>query len=160
MARPPVSEPSPMTATTRKLLALEVARGRDAQRRRDRGRGVAGVEDVVLALLALEEARDAAVRAQRVEAIAPAGEHLVGVALVPDVPDELVARRVEDVVQGEGQLDARRGSEARWPPVWLTPDEAGSCRSSSASSGQHLALGSWRRSAGLLMRSSNAHGIS
>ena len=39
------------------------------------------------------------------EAIAPAGEELVHVALVADVEDELVLRRVEDAVQRDGQLD-------------------------------------------------------
>ena len=34
-----------------------------------------------------------------------AGEQLVDVALVADVEDEAVARRVEDVVHGDGQLD-------------------------------------------------------
>ena len=33
------------------------------------------------------------------------GEELVRIALMPDVPDELVARRVEGVVQRDGQLD-------------------------------------------------------
>jgi hypothetical protein len=35
---------------------------------------------------------------------APAGEHLVRVGLVADVPDQPVLRRVEDVVQGDGQF--------------------------------------------------------
>ena len=34
-----------------------------------------------------------------------AGEDLVGVALVADVPQQLVALEVEDVVQGDRQLD-------------------------------------------------------
>ena len=38
-------------------------------------------------------------------AIAPAGEHLVDVALMADVEDELVLRRVEDAMQRDGQLD-------------------------------------------------------
>jgi hypothetical protein len=86
------------------VLAPEVARHRHAQRRGDRGRRVSGVKGVVLALLALEEARDPPVGSQRVEALAPAGDHLVRVALVPDVPHQEVAGRVEDVVQRESQL--------------------------------------------------------
>ena len=35
----------------------------------------------------------------------PPGEHLVDVALVADVEDELVLRRVEDPMEGDGQLD-------------------------------------------------------
>jgi hypothetical protein len=38
-------------------------------------------------------------------ALAAAGEDLVRVGLVADVPDQAVFRRVEDVVQGDGQLD-------------------------------------------------------
>ena len=38
-------------------------------------------------------------------AVAPAGEDLVRIGLVADVPDEAVVRRVEDVVQRDGQLD-------------------------------------------------------
>ena len=75
-------------------------------------RGVAGAEGVVLALVAGEEPGDAALLADRGEAVAAAGEQLVDVGLVADVPDELVARRVEDVVQGDGELDrAEAGAE-------------------------------------------------
>ena len=38
-------------------------------------------------------------------AIEPAGKHLVDVALVADVEDELVLRRVENAMQRDGQLD-------------------------------------------------------
>ena len=54
---------------------------------------------------ALEEAGDAALLAQRLEVGVPAGQQLVRIALVPDVPDELVARRVEGVVERDRQLD-------------------------------------------------------
>jgi hypothetical protein len=37
------------------------------------------------------------------------GEELVDVGLVADVPDEEVARRIEDVVEGDGQLDSAEG---------------------------------------------------
>ena len=44
--------------------------------------------------------------------VAPAGQDLVRVGLVADVPDQPVVRRVEDVVQGHGQLDhAQPGAE-------------------------------------------------
>ena len=39
------------------------------------------------------------------EAVEPAGEHLVDVALMADIEDELVLRRVEDPVQRDGQFD-------------------------------------------------------
>src|SRR5690606_38156869 len=69
-------------------------------------------ERIVLALVAAEEAGDAAFLPEGAEAVAPAGQQLVGVGLVPDVPDELVLRGGEDMVQGDGELDrAEAGSE-------------------------------------------------
>ena len=62
-------------------------------------------ERVVFALGALGEARQAAALAQRADAVAPAGQDLVRIGLVADVPDQPVARRVEHVMQRHGQLD-------------------------------------------------------
>ncbi len=45
-----------------------------------------------------------------VEPVAAAGEHLVRIGLVTDVPHQPVARRLEDVVQCDRELD---GAEAR-----------------------------------------------
>ena len=42
--------------------------------------------------------------AEGVETVLPAGEDLVGVALVADVPDDAVLRRVEHPVKGDRQL--------------------------------------------------------
>ena len=63
-----------------------------------------GAELVVLALAALEEARDAAGLAQRGEAVVAAGQQLPGVGLVTDVPEHLVGGRVELVQQRDGEL--------------------------------------------------------
>ena len=69
-------------------------------------------EGVVLALGALGEARQAAGLAQGADAVAPAGEDLVRIGLVAHVPDEAVARGVEQIVQGDGELDdAEAGAE-------------------------------------------------
>jgi len=76
----------------------------------DRRRRMARADDVVLGLGATGETRDAAVLADAGEAVAPAGDDLVGVALVADVPDDLVARAVEDAVEGDGEFN---GAEAR-----------------------------------------------
>ena len=70
----------------------------------DRGRGVAGAHDVVLGLEHRAERRQPAVLADRVEAIAPAREHLVRIGLVADVPEDLVAGRVEQAVERHRQL--------------------------------------------------------
>ena len=66
---------------------------------------MAGAERVVLALGARRIAGDAAQAAQRVEVLEAPGEQLVRVGLVADVPDDLVARRVEHAVERERQLD-------------------------------------------------------
>ena len=71
-----------------------------------------GAEGVVFALGALGEAAEAPRLAQRADAVAAAGEDLVRIGLMADVPDQLVARRVEDVVQRHRQLDhAQPGAE-------------------------------------------------
>ena len=71
-----------------------------------------GAERVVFALGALGEAGQAAALAQGADAVAPPGEDLVRIGLVADVPDQLVVRRVEDVVQRHRQFDdAEAGAE-------------------------------------------------
>ena len=71
-----------------------------------------GAEAVVFALGALGEARQPAALTQRPDAVAPAGQDLVRVGLMADVPDQPVVRRVEHVVQRNGQLDdAEAGAE-------------------------------------------------
>ena len=64
----------------------------DPDRVADRGRGVAGAHDVVLGLVDRAERRQAAVLADRAEPVAAAGEDLVRVGLVADVPEDLVRR--------------------------------------------------------------------
>ena len=69
-------------------------------------------ERVVFALGALGEAGQAAALAQRADAVAPAGQDLVRIGLVADVPDQPVVRRVEHVVQRHRQFDhAEAGAE-------------------------------------------------
>ena len=104
-AMPADMAPSPMMATTLRASPLLLGGQRHAERGGDRGRRMADAEGVVRALAALGKAGDAAVHAQAAHAFAAAGEHLVRVALVADVPDQPVLRRVEDVVQRDGQFD-------------------------------------------------------
>ena len=59
----------------------------------------------MLAFGAEEKSVQPLVLPHRVDAIEPAGEHLVDVALMADVEDELVLRRVEDPMQRDRQLD-------------------------------------------------------
>ena len=71
-----------------------------------------GAEAVVFALGALGETRKPAALPQRADAVAAAGQDLVRIGLMADVPDRAVARRVEDVVQRDGQFhDAEAGAE-------------------------------------------------
>ena len=70
----------------------------------DRGRSVAGAHDVVLGLEDRAEGREALVLADRVEGVLAAGEDLVGIGLVADVPEDLVRGRVEQAVQRDRQL--------------------------------------------------------
>ncbi len=93
-------------------LAKGVARARVAQRRAHGGAGVAHAERVVLALAALGEAGESAAPAQGAESVAASSQELVHVGLVADVPDDPVARRIEDPVQGDRQLhDAEAGAQ-------------------------------------------------
>ena len=64
----------------------------EADRVADRGRGVAGAHDVVLGLEDRAERGEAVVLADRRQRVAAAGEDLVRVGLVADVPEDLVAR--------------------------------------------------------------------
>jgi hypothetical protein len=62
------------------------------------------VPKVSYSLSSRGEAGDAAQLAQRVHAVAAAGQDLVRIGLVAHVPDDAVVRRVEHVVQRDGQL--------------------------------------------------------
>ena len=94
------------------FIALDLGGQRHAQRRRDAGRRVRGAEGVVFAFVAARETADAVQLAQRVHAVAPAGEDFVGVGLVAHIPDQPVFGCVEHVVQRHGELHrAQIGAE-------------------------------------------------
>ena len=76
----------------------------------DGGAGVADGEEVVGRFGGGGEAADGAFLAEGGELSSPAGEQLVGVALVADVEEQAVGAlgvgaEVVDVVEGEGELD-------------------------------------------------------
>jgi hypothetical protein len=60
----------------------------------------------VVALRAARVAGQATALPQPLEALDPPGEHLVHVGLVAGVEDDGLARRLEDAVQRDRQLDA------------------------------------------------------
>ena len=64
-----------------------------------------GAERVVFALGPAGEAREPPFLPQGADAAAAAGDDLVRVGLVADVPDQPVLRRVEDIVKGDGEFD-------------------------------------------------------
>ena len=65
---------------------------------------MAVLHQVVLGLAPARVAGQASGLTQRVELPVAAGQQLVHVGLVPRVEDQLVLRRVEHAVQGDGQL--------------------------------------------------------
>ena len=71
-----------------------------------------GAVAIVFAFGAQGESVEAVRLADGVEPVLAAGEQLVDVALVAHVPDKLVLRRAEDLVQRDGELDhAQVGAE-------------------------------------------------
>ena len=105
-AMPPVIEPSPITATTwRSLWPCALQRGGEAVRVAEHGRRVAVLDPVVFGFGAARVARQPAVLAQRTEVVVAAGDQLVHVRLVADVPQNDVAGRGEHTMQGQRQLD-------------------------------------------------------
>ena len=62
-------------------------------------------ERIIFAFAALGEARQAAAGAQGTNPVAAPSDDLVRIALMPDVPHDLVARGVENIMERGGQLD-------------------------------------------------------
>ena len=116
-AMPPVSAPSPITATVcRSRLAAHSARLGDAVGPREGGRRVRVLDDVVLGLGAAAGSRTGRPSSAAAEVV-PAGEQLVHVGLVTGVQDHRVAWRVEDPVQRDRELDhAEVGAEVAAGP--------------------------------------------
>ena len=66
----------------------------------------------MLALIRAAEAREPALLTQGVEAVVSACEQLMGIGLMADIPDKLIARGIELLMHGESQLhDAEIGRE-------------------------------------------------
>ena len=69
------------------------------------GSGVTAVEDVVRRLGPAREAADAVELTQRREPLQASGQQLVRVGLVAGIPDDSIARRLQQPVEGDRQLD-------------------------------------------------------
>ena len=87
----------------------QVAGFGEALRDRQARPRMTAIEDVVGRLGPPREAADAIELSQRREAVEPPGQELVRVGLVSRVPDDPIARRFEQTVQDDGQLDDAEG---------------------------------------------------
>jgi hypothetical protein len=67
------------------------------------------VEDVVIRFLTPWEAAESAHLAQGAKSPIPPGQELVGIGLMTRIPDDPVAWRLEDSVEGQRQLDHSQG---------------------------------------------------
>ena len=92
------------------VFVIALRRDRHAERRRNRSGRMRGAERVVFALRTTRKARRPARHPQPAHILAAAGQDLVRVGLVTDVPHDTIARRVEHVVERDRELD---GAEIR-----------------------------------------------
>ena len=83
----------------------QIAGSGQALRDRKAGAGMPAVEHVVLGLDPPREPAEPAQLPQRSEPAVSPGQELVGVGLMARVPDDLVARRLEDAMQRDRHLD-------------------------------------------------------
>ena len=86
-------------------VALALRGDGHAERSRNRRRRMTHAETVVLAFIAARKRRQSVLVLDRVDAVAAAGEDLVRIALVADIPDQAVVRRVVQVMQRDGEFD-------------------------------------------------------
>ncbi len=94
------------------VAAGQVAGRRKPLRDGEARAGVSAVEDVVLGLAPPRKAADAVQLPETPEPLVPARQQLVRVGLMPGVPDDAVARRVQQAVQRDRQFDdAQRRAE-------------------------------------------------
>ncbi len=91
------------------LSAFHLRRDGHAERGRDRRRGMAGAESVVWAFVPAGETADSVILPVLLKGFATSRQDLMGVGLVADVPDNLVFRGVEYLVDGHGDF---HGAEA------------------------------------------------
>ena len=114
---PPVSAPSPTTATTCRVLAAQRVRLGQAVGVGQRGGGVRVLDEVVLALGLARVAGQAAALAELVEAGLPAGDDLVHVRLVAGVEQDAGPWASRRPGAARGSARPRRGWGPRCPPV-------------------------------------------
>ena len=80
-------------------------RDRHTERCADRGAGMPNPKGVVLALATRWKRCKAARLLDGMQLIAPSGQYLMRIGLMADIPNEAVVRRVEHIMQRDGELD-------------------------------------------------------
>ena len=139
------------------VAAGEAVRDRHAERGADRGARMADAEAVVDALGARREGREAAALLDAAEPPPAAGQHLVRIGLVADVPDQAVVGRVEDVVERDRELDrAEAGGEVPAQRARRSRSGTGAARPTAAAG---RCARSARRSAGVSIAASKPSGL-
>ena len=87
------------------IAAAQIASDSHAESSGKRGAGMTRDVAIVFAFGAQKKAIQTAELPHRGKAIEPPGKHLMDIALVTDVHDKAVARRVEHTMERNGQLD-------------------------------------------------------
>jgi hypothetical protein len=91
------------------VLAAQAGSDRHAQRRADRRARMADAEGIVFAFRTVRKRANAVAGADRRHALLAPGQNLMWIGLMADIPNQLIARRIEYVMQRHGQL---HGTEA------------------------------------------------
>ena len=73
------------------------------------GAGMPDIKAVILTLIPLWEAADTALLPQGMKGVPPSGKELMGIGLMPHVPDDLVRRGIKQIMQSYGKLHYSEG---------------------------------------------------
>ena len=86
-------------------LAGKCVGDRHAEPGRYRSRGMRRAKRIEFTLGAFGEAGQAATPAQSPDPVAPSGQYLMRIGLMANVPNQPVVRRIENIMQGNRELD-------------------------------------------------------
>ena len=101
------------------LLAVQLGCHCHAQGGRNRRGGMPRAKRVVLTLATARETADAAVQAFGLELLLPPGQNLMGIRLVPYVPNDVVVRRVKHIMKRYREFH-RSQAGAQMPRIFGT----------------------------------------
>ena len=104
----PVSDDGDMLPV---FFPLQVGCDGHSQGRRDGSGRMPCAESIVFAFVARGESAQTAQATDGRELLLASGQNLMAVSLMPHIPDDTVVGRIENIMQGHGQLDGpQRGS--------------------------------------------------